>query len=245
MWLLAAILSPLAITPAPSAAQSTDVSAAALQTPSRALEGLPAELVERIRDTVTESARDSLPLEPLRAKALEGVAKGVPYDRIGMAVRSLARELGSVRDALRVALPGTRLRAGEITSATMAVRNGVDPQRLSVLWGGRPADSRSLEIPLAVTAELVRRGIETDQALALMQHLVQSDTPAGTAAQLPARLDMMMQGPGGTGEPQGALVRALRSLGIPDPANGLPGAGLRRPGGAGGPGGTGAPGGTP
>lgn len=184
-----------------------------------------AEVMAAVAGTLEAARRDSLPIASLESKVLEGVAKGVSADRIGVAVSALAGELRTARAALRAALPDAALADGEVASTALAVRHGVPADRLVTLWEHR-GERGSLEIPFAVTGELTRRGIEPGAAVEFMSHILESRTSLGVAAQIPARLDFYLPE---EAAPRAALLAALRSLGIPDPPR--PG----RPGGPGGP----------
>lgn len=180
------------------------------------------QLLESVRPILEAARQDSLPVATLESKILEGVAKGVPAPRIREVSFRLADELRSARALLRASMPTVPLAGGEISAAAMAIRHGVPADRLVELWQTEPG-GRSLEIPVVVVAELVRRGISADASIALMTHAMEAGTPMNRAAQIPAKLDLMLPS---AGAPQAALLEALRSLGIPIP----PWAG-RRPGG--------------
>jgi hypothetical protein len=165
-----------------------------------------------VQPILDAAARDSLPLEALRSKALEGVAKGAGPQQIGDVVASLADEFRTARVALRGGLPGVALRDGEVVAAAMAARRDVPLDVVRGLWASRP-DEGSLEVPVTVLGELVRRGIRVDEAATLMSHVVRTSVPLEVAAQIPGKLD----GARTTGAPPGAaLAEALRGLNIPD-----------------------------
>lgn len=174
---------------------------------------VPAEVLAAVAPTLESAAADGLPLGALHDKVLEGLAKGVPPDRIGQVVRDLAREFGTVRATMAQQLPGVALDDGEVVAATMAARQGVSPEVLATVWQSR-AGSASLEVPITVLGELVRRGIEVPDAVNVMSHVVRTRVPMSVAAQIPGKLD----GARGSGAPPGAaLGQALRMLNIPDP----------------------------
>lgn len=107
---------------------------------------------------ILDSARRAaLPLEPLIDKALEGASKGASRPRIVDAVRTLARTLGSARDAI-----GRGATEPEIVAAADALEAGVRPRVLGVLRVYRT--NRPLTVPLAVLADLVARGVPPDTA---------------------------------------------------------------------------------
>jgi hypothetical protein len=166
-----------------------------------------------VQSTLDGAARDSLPLGALRSKVLEGVAKGVPPERIAVVVTDLAGELRAARAALREGLPDRPIADGEVVAVALATRQGVAPEAVRALWASRP-NGGSLEIPVTVLSELVRRGVPMDDASAVMAHVVRSAVPLHLAAQLPGKVDGAL----GTGaEPSAALGAALRTLDIPAP----------------------------
>jgi hypothetical protein len=173
--------------------------------------------------TLEAAARDSLPLRALQSKVLEGRTKGVSPAQIGEVVAALAEEFRQARSALRVALPDVTLEEGEIVAAASASRQGIPYAVLTSLWQARP-DGRSLEIPVTILSELVRRGIPTDQAADLMAHVVRTAVPLPVAAQIPGKFDGALSA---GAPPSGALAEALRMLDIPGPP-GLAGRGPNR-----------------
>jgi hypothetical protein len=108
---------------------------------------------------LVDSARGlGLPAEPLVERALEGATKGAPSDRIVLAVRRLAADLGTARDAL-----GTRSTPPELEAAVAALRAGASPQLLAKL---RATRRPPLTMALAVLADLVASGVPADSAAA-------------------------------------------------------------------------------
>ena len=166
-----------------------------------------------VQPTLDAAARDSLPLGALRSKVLEGLAKGVPAGRIGAVVSDLAGELRAARAALRRELPNRPIEDGEVVAVALATRHGVAPEVVRALWASRP-DGGSLEIPVTVLGELVRRGVPVDDASAVVAHVVRSAVPLQLAAQLPGKVDGAL---GAGVQPSAALGEALRALQIPAP----------------------------
>ena len=170
---------------------------------------------EAVQPVLDAAARDSLPVEALRAKVLEGAAKRVSAERIRAVVQDMADEFRSVRSAVRDAVPGVPLAAGEVVAGAMALRQGVPLPTLARIWEARPAEgAESLEVPLVVLTEIVRRGVEVGDAEALMTHVVSSRVPLHAAAQIPGRMDGLKRPDVPPGQ---ALDRALRALNIPRP----------------------------
>ncbi len=142
------------------------------------------------REIARASAR-GLPVQPLIAKANEGVAKQASGERIQDAVASLAKRLEQARALLA---PSTS--AAELTSGAEALRAGVPGSMLKQIRAAWPVE-RSVVMPLDVLTELVARKIPAkhalDQITALMRRgatpsqiaslgqSVQADVVAGLA----------------------------------------------------------------
>ena len=174
---------------------------------------LDAVTLAAVRPILDAATRDSLPIGALQYKVLEGVAKNVPSGQIGRVVAGLADEFRRARSALRTGLPLLVLGDGEVVAAAMAARQGIGLDVLQTLWESRP-NGNSLEVPVTVLSELVRRGVPVEEAAILMTHVVRTSVPLPLAAQIPGKFD----GARGSGVPPGAaLAQALRVLNIPDP----------------------------
>lgn len=193
--------------------------AVAAQSPGAALASRVDDATLRaVQPILQAAARDSLPVATLESKVLEGVAKGRPADQIGRVVADLATEFLTARAALRAGVPGRAIADGEVVAAALATRQGVAPEVLRALWASRP-DGGSLEIPVTVLSELVRRGIPVDDASLVMAHVVRTAVPLQITAQIPGKVDGAL---GAGAAPAAALVEALRTLRIPAPAGRRP-----------------------
>ena len=166
-----------------------------------------------VQPVLDAAARDSLPVSALEAKVLEGVAKRRPAAQIGTVVAELADELRTARTALRAAFPQRSLADGEVVAVAMATRQGVGPDVIRALWEASPGGA-SLEIPITVLSELVRRGVPVGEASSAMAYVVGSGVPLQTTALIPGRVDgAMMSGV----TPTAALEAALSALTIRGP----------------------------
>ena len=175
-----------------------------------------AATLREVQPVLEAAARDSLPVVAIESKVLEGVAKRVQPAQIGEVVRQLAEELRAARGTLREELPGRPIVDGEVVAAAMAARQGVGRDVLRVLLESSPAGG-SLEIPMTVLGELVRRGVPAEDASLAIAEVVRSGVPMHIAAQIPGRMDGAMR----PGSPPGqALAAALRELDIPGPPSG-------------------------
>jgi hypothetical protein len=201
------------------------VLAAVAPAPARAQDPRLARLDDATRGRVTgiiDSLRGAgVPSEPLVQKALEGVSKHAPSDRIVTAVQALGRDLGTARAAL-----GPTATDAEVTAGAAAVRGGVSTAALAAVAtqrrGGR------MLVPLAVLTDLISRGVPADSAAAAVtrvaqrgggdadfesldrgiQHDISAGIPPGAAASVRA---------GGHGPPvsvPGAVNRGIRGKGL-------------------------------
>jgi hypothetical protein len=182
-----------------------------------ALARVDAATLREVQPVLDAATRDSLPIAAIESKILEGVAKRVQPAQIGAVVRELADELRVARGALREELPGRPIVDGEVVAVAMASRQGVGRDVLRVLLESSPAGG-SLEIPVTVLGELVRRGVSPEDASSAISEVVRAGVPMHIAAQIPGRMD------GARGRPDAppgqALAEALRALNIPGPPSG-------------------------
>ena len=110
---------------------------------------------------IVDSARSiGLPSEPLIHRALEGAVKNASGDRIVGAVRRLAADLGTAREAL-----GSQATTPELEAGVAALRAGATPATLT-----RVRDLRKppVTMALAVLADLVASGVPADSAAAAL-----------------------------------------------------------------------------
>lgn len=118
------------------------------------LDGSSRVAIERLIDSVHAAG---LPAEPMVDKALEGASKRAPRDAILRALRTLAGDLGSAREAL-----GDRSLTDELTSGASALRGGIPDDDLRRLRRDRPG--QPLVVALGVLTDLVARGVPADAA---------------------------------------------------------------------------------
>jgi hypothetical protein len=83
------------------------------QAPTTGLEGrVDARTLELVGPALEAAARDSLPVETIRAKVLEGAAKNRPPELIAQVATQLASDLRATRSALRGQLPDAQISGG-------------------------------------------------------------------------------------------------------------------------------------
>jgi len=116
-------------------------------------------------EAVLDSARrDGLPVEPLVDRALEGASKGADDARIVAAVRRLAADLATARDAF-----GPGVADAEISAGASALRAGARGKDLARLRTARPG--QSVTVAAAVLTDLVALGVPPDTATAAVLSL--------------------------------------------------------------------------
>jgi hypothetical protein len=117
---------------------------------TRLEESLPEGAANRVRELSRELAEAGIPPQLIRRKAIEGVAKGVPPDRIMPALEAYSRRLQEV--------PPEAIRS------------------LSREQGARRGEG-SLAVPLLVLGDLTEAGVPTDQALEAVQEAMRRGSP--------------------------------------------------------------------
>lgn len=122
--------------------------------------------LEQLADSAHQAG---LPIDPLVAKAAEGVLKGADDARIVQAVRTLVRELAAARAALP---PDSR--PGTIVAGASALHVGVPPAALRRLWSvgiPRPGEG-DLAVALVTLADLVTSRVAPEAAASSVQLLL-------------------------------------------------------------------------
>jgi hypothetical protein len=144
------------------------------RTQTRLEESLPEGAVNRIREMSRELAEAGIPPQLIRRKALEGVAKGVPPDRIVTALEAYSGRLHEAKGLL-----GPEPNGASLAAAAEAVRRGVPPEAIRGL--AREQGSRQgaggLAVPLLVLGDLTEAGVPTDQAFGAVQEAMRRGAP--------------------------------------------------------------------
>src|SRR5262245_51053957 len=135
-----------------------------------AVRGVSAAELIRLLDVVGETKRHGLPPNPVADKIKEGLAKGVPPERIGSVASRVAGDLASARDVVRraeqagvrVEAPAERDRAVEAVADVLG--KGVPPNDVESLAhriGGssRAATIARLQAGTQATGDLVSMGV--------------------------------------------------------------------------------------
>lgn len=151
---------------------------------ARAQDALPAELFSRVDALARASEAEGIPADFLFNKALEGMAKRVPAERIAPAVEAY---LGRLRDA-RTAF-GPEAAPPLLAAGADALQRGVGAELLHQLGQSR---ERS---PLAclVLADLVETGADGDQALSLVREAMRLRAREQQMLDMPAQVRRLMR----------------------------------------------------
>ncbi len=139
------------------------------------LERLAPETQALVVPVIDSTRAAGLPVEPLVERALEGTSKHASPELIAQVVRRLAGDLGRAREALGPDATPEALAAG-----ADALHAGASPDVLRRLAGAL-APGR-LAVPLAVTADLVARGVPADTAATLTLARARSTSDADLLA---------------------------------------------------------------
>lgn len=152
------IAAPLAIALLLAAGGGAHVAAAQAPGALRQLDGRASSSLKAQVTVVADSvARAGLPVAPLVDKTLEGISKGADENRIMMAVRGVANDLGVARRALGPSSDN------ELAAAVAALRAGSTPAGLTQLR--RELPDRPLVVPLSVLASLIVDGAPPPSAI--------------------------------------------------------------------------------
>jgi hypothetical protein len=170
----------------------------------------------RLEAVVSGAAQDGLPAEVLVSKVREGLAKGVPADRIETAAIRLAESLKSAQAFARERRPGNQAPVELVRALAEARLAGVELGALEpMVRGGRSGAETARAVE--VLTDLTLRGYPTPRAASLVHNVLGRD--AGSLARLPAALDVLRREQALThAETVDALARNLRGTGNLDAA---------------------------
>lgn len=194
---------------------------------------------ERIQDLIDQAAEADIPTALLENKVAEGVAKGVPADRIAEAV---ARRLDGLTRAQQALAGVPDVQDGDIEVSADALESGVDGEALAELVRTAPREARATAI-VALTYLVNEAGVASQEALdavedamargpeALQNLPAQArgpgsvETPVGPPDDVPAGGAPAEAGPPEGVPAPGDAPGGARPDGAGPPSDGLPGAG--------------------
>lgn len=156
------------------------------QLPERARSALDEAAVDRIERSVRRAEAHGVPARPLVARALEGVAKGVPGEAVSRSVSAYADRL--VRSA---ALLGDQAAPGLHVAAADALRNGVEPAAVRRM--ARRAGERAPAALVALT-DLRKLGLPVERALEVVSDALEANRPGEALLSLPRQVARDLEG---------------------------------------------------
>jgi hypothetical protein len=147
------------------------------------------EVARVVTGIADSAARRGLPVDPLYRKAVEGGAKGVPDERIVMAVRTVATQLAQAAEAVRAA--GVTPEPEAVEAGGYAINAGLTPKDVTVLAESSRLPN-SLAASLRSSGTLVALGVPAAQAVSLVQQWLQAGRSPTEVLLLPQQLQAAM-----------------------------------------------------
>jgi hypothetical protein len=142
------------------------------------------EVFQGIEALASEATREGIPEEPLFNKALEGIAKRVPQDRLVPAVTAYATRLRAAHQAFGGTAPAPLLVAG-----ADALQRGV---RAETLRGLGESENRSA-MAVLVLADLVEAGVPGERALSVLREAMRMRTRQQAVLDIPAQVRRLIR----------------------------------------------------
>jgi hypothetical protein len=143
-----------------------------------------------VKEVAQDAAARGLPVEPLIQKTLEGSAKGVPGDRVIVAVRTLAGRLDEAQTALRdagISAPS----AAAVEGGADALNAGLSASQVRNL-GRMSRTPYDPAVTLRVAATLTALGVPAQQGLRLMERVIRAGRGPNELLNLPSEVQVDM-----------------------------------------------------
>lgn len=167
---------------------------------SRARDVLPAEVLEGVEALARQAEVEGVPVEPLYDKALEGVAKGVPADRILPAVSAQADRLRTVRGVW-----GPEAGTAVLVAGVDALVKGVPPESLGRLG---PTDRTAMSV--LVLGDLVESGVLPEDAVGVVREAMARQAGDQDLLAIPSAVRRLLRDGRTPARAVDAVRRALR-----------------------------------
>jgi hypothetical protein len=158
---------------------------------------------ERINAAFARARQAGIPVTLLESKMAEGKAKGVPLDRIAVAIE----RRGAALERANLALRGEADAAASLAVGADAIESGVSEAVLKAVAERSPRDRRNVAI--AALTELVHQGNVPEAALERVREALRrgpdalANLPAEAAANGRGRSNGPPDGPNGNGRGRG------------------------------------------
>lgn len=189
---------------------------------------LPAPALQRIEGQLQHAVERGLPVEPILDKAVEGMAKRVPAQRIAGAVVQLTAQLGQARDLLGHGAPPA---AADITAVADALRRGVPEHAIRRIAGGAAA-GEPVAMAVHTVGDLMDQGVPVEEAMTAVEAWRGRGGEPRELRELPAAVERLIRQGTLPAHAAAAVTGAMGGGGPPGLQGGQPGGG---PGGGGGP----------
>ena len=163
---------------------STGVSAQDLT--ARLAGRVPPDVAALVRQLASSAAARGLPVDPLIQKAIEGSAKGVPPDRVAIALRGLVAQLDVAAAALRETGPA-RPDTDAITAGAFALNAGLSGRQVTTLALASGA-SNSVAATLRVASTLAAMGVPAAEAVELVTQVIEAGGSPKDVLALPTQV---------------------------------------------------------
>jgi len=144
------------------------------------------EVATLVQQLATGAARRGLPIDPLIQKAIEGSAKGVPADRVAIALRALTAQLDAAAVALHEAGPA-RPDTDAITAGAFALNAGLSSRDVTALAVASRSPN-SVPASLRVASTLAAMGVPAGQVVELVSQVIKAGGTASEVLGLPAQV---------------------------------------------------------
>lgn len=184
------------------------------QTVTERLTGhVPQAIIPVVEGLADSAVARGLPVAPIVNKALEGAVKGVPADRIVIAVRTVFAQLDRSADALR----GAGVTTPEaIEAGAFAIAAGLDSNDIATV--ARSADrGHPATTALQVLATLTAMGVPRGQGVGLVQATIRSGQPVADLESLPSRVQARVSHGIPPAQAAAGLERAANAHAAPKP----------------------------
>lgn len=146
---------------------------------------VPPQIASLVDELGTAASARGLPIDPLIQKAIEGSAKGVPPERVAVALRLIATQLDTAAAALREGAGISDTLA--IAAGEFAITAGLSGSDITALarTGASPA---ALTVGLRVAGTLAALGVPPAEDIGLVSGALRSGEPASSLLALPANV---------------------------------------------------------
>ena len=151
----------------------------------RVRQAFPAETVSQIENILANAQAAGVPSGPLMDKALEGAAKGVPGNRVVIAISAYAERLQETRT-----LVGADRGVASVVAGADALRRGVPQQLMGTLASRHQGD---IAVPLVVLGDLIEAGVPADQAYGIVDDALAQDHLPEEILVIPGAVERLMR----------------------------------------------------